>query len=151
MTDNEAQRPEGKLLGDAIKRSPLSARKIAGSIGISDTRLRHIVNGYQPAGNGQRIIVVGPAATLARAAAVLEVTADQLDQAGRSDAAEILRAGPDLEREPVTPSNIDRIIDRLDDLEARLDDLEQRLPVPGPNLSAVAKTGAVEPDDVEFQ
>lgn len=86
----EHQLPEGRLLEDAMKKAGLSARKVATEMGISDTRLRHIVNGYQPIGNGQVINVVGPPETLARAAHTLGVTADQLREAGRSDAAEVL-------------------------------------------------------------
>lgn len=84
------QRPEGVLIANALKRSGLSARKAASAAGISDTRLRHIITGYQPAGGGSRIPVVAPADTLARIAFSLSILEDELRQAGRSDAADIL-------------------------------------------------------------
>lgn len=55
---------------------------------MSDTRWRHIVNGYQPVGRGEAIQVVAPAATLARMARVVGVTAEELRGVGRDDAAE---------------------------------------------------------------
>lgn len=85
------QRPEGKLLADALRRSGRSARRAAGDMGLSDTRLRHIINGYQPVGRGQVIEVVGPAETVAKAAEVLGVTPGDLEKAGRADAAKFLR------------------------------------------------------------
>lgn len=95
MPENDYQRPEGKLLGDAMKRTGKSARKLAPDTGLTDSRLRHIVNGYQPAGQGQKIVVIAPADTLARIARAFGVTADQLENAGRSDAADLLRGMPD--------------------------------------------------------
>jgi hypothetical protein len=92
MDDKPEQPPEGRLLAAALRRSGRSARSVAKEMGISDTRLRHIINGYQPVGRGQTVTVVGPAETVARAAAVLKVTPDDLAQAGRPDAGELLRA-----------------------------------------------------------
>jgi transcriptional regulator with XRE-family HTH domain len=91
MADTDHQRPEGKLLGDAMKRDGRSARKIAEEIGLSDSRLRHIVNGYQPVGQGGRIGIKGPASTIARAAIVLGITPAELETADRDDAADELR------------------------------------------------------------
>jgi len=90
MAEKEHQRPEGRLLGDALRRSGMSARQAAPLAHISDTRLRHIINGYQPY-QGQQLKVVGPADTVARIARVVGVTPDQLAAAGRPDAAAILR------------------------------------------------------------
>lgn len=94
MEDHEYQRPEGKLLGAAMARTGKSVRKIAAGMGISDSRLRHIVNGYQPVGRGQKVEVVAPAATLARIADKLGITPNDLVAAGREDAAELLRTMP---------------------------------------------------------
>lgn len=81
--------PEGRLIRDAVKRSGVSMRKTALEAGLSDTRLRQIVNGYQPAG-GQYIPVVAPAETIARIATVVGVGYQQLVAAGRQDAADVL-------------------------------------------------------------
>jgi Helix-turn-helix domain len=83
-----AQRPEGRLIGAAAERDSRSVRQLAAKAGISDTRWRHIVTGSQPAGQGSYITVVAPAETLARMARVVGVTADELRQAGREDAAD---------------------------------------------------------------
>lgn len=79
--------PEATVLKRALNAQPLSARKIAERVGISDTRLRHIVNGYQPVGQGQYLAVRAPDATIARIAEVLDVSPDELRAAGRAEAA----------------------------------------------------------------
>lgn len=126
MAENEYQRPEGKVLGDAMKRSGKSARKIAPDTGLTDSRLRHIVNGYQPVGQGQKIVVVAPAETLARVAQALGVSADQLDEAGRSDAADLLRDMPEPIKETPEPNVAEmmrEILQRQRAMEQRLDEL----------------------------
>ncbi|MGL3805885.1 helix-turn-helix domain-containing protein [Paeniglutamicibacter sp. R2-26] len=82
--------PEGQLIANAQKRLGLSARKAAMLAGISDSRWRHIVNGYQPVGQGQVIPVRAPADTLARMAHVVGVSPKELAESGRADAAEEL-------------------------------------------------------------
>jgi hypothetical protein len=82
VTEVPAQRPEGALIEQVREaRAPrLSIRAAA------------IVSGYQSAGAGQYITVVGPAETIARMAKVVGVTAEQLMEAGREDAAaELMR------------------------------------------------------------
>jgi transcriptional regulator with XRE-family HTH domain len=68
----------------------MSARKAAELAGISDTRWRNIVNGYQAIGQGQSIPIIAPAETLARMARVVGVTGDQLAAAGRADVKDVL-------------------------------------------------------------
>jgi hypothetical protein len=87
VTEVPEQQPEGRLISEALKRSGRSARGAAATAGISDTRWRHIVSGYQPAGAGNYIPVSAPAETLARMAQAVGVTPDQLADAGRGDAA----------------------------------------------------------------
>ena len=90
---NEPAMPaEGRLIDAALKAAvpKLSMRRAAEAAGMSDGRWRQIVKGYQGTGSG-RIPVVAPADTLARMALVVGVTPDELDGAGRSDAAESLR------------------------------------------------------------
>lgn len=88
MEERDYERPEGALIKAAAKRARLSMRKLASAVGISDTRIRHIVNGYQPVGHGQVIEIVAPADTLARIAEAAGVTQDEMREAGRPDAAD---------------------------------------------------------------
>lgn len=84
------QRPEGALIANAIGNLGLSRRQAAGAIGISEGRLRQIINGYLSAGRGHYIEVVAPADTLMRIAIVLKISRAQLAAAGRADAAEAM-------------------------------------------------------------
>lgn len=90
MADKPAQPAEGTLLQRALIRARLSARAAADKAGISEGRWRQIVNGYQSA-RGNHIPVRAPAATLAHMARALDVTPDELVEAGRADAADVLR------------------------------------------------------------
>lgn len=104
VTEVPEQRPEGALIERAREaRSPrLSIRAAAEAAGLSDGRWRQIVNGYQSAGASQYITVVGPAETIARMAKVVGVTAEQLSEVGRGDAAgELLRLNQSIESRPV--------------------------------------------------
>jgi hypothetical protein len=82
--------PEALLLQAALRRMGLSARQAAKRVPISDTRWRHIVSGYQPAGPGHKVPVIATPDTLARMAKVVGVTPQQLTEAGREDAAAVL-------------------------------------------------------------
>lgn len=85
--------PPEALLIDSAQKSvipKLSMRKAAEMAGISEGRWRQIVKGYQGTGTG-RLPVVAPDETVARMALVVGVTADQLEDAGRPDAARVLR------------------------------------------------------------
>lgn len=68
------QRPEGRLLAEALKRSKLSARKAAALAGMSDGRWGQIVRGYQTMGDAVYAPVRAPAETLARMAQVVGLT-----------------------------------------------------------------------------
>lgn len=83
--------PEGALIRRAMIRKGVNAPDVADQAGITAGRWRHIVNGAQPLGGGKYNRVVAPAATLARMARAVDVTPEQLEQAGRRDAAEVLR------------------------------------------------------------
>lgn len=112
VTDRPPQRPEGALIQEAAKRSRKSARVLAANAGISDTRWRHIVNGYQPHGQGVYLAVKAPADTLARMAAAVGVSAEELYNVGRADAAAELAhlpaagVGSDEERERQQAENL---------------------------------------------
>jgi hypothetical protein len=89
VTEVPEQRPEGALIEQVREaRTPrLSIRAAATEAGISEGRWRQIVSGYQSAGAGQFITVIGPPETIARMAKVVGVTAEQLMDVGREDAA----------------------------------------------------------------
>lgn len=119
MTDQPTQPPEGRLIAAALKRSGLSARAAAQRAGISDARWRQIVSGYQTV-SGTRVPVRAPADTLARMAQVVGVTAEQLADDGREDAADELRdLGPIEEPEP-EPSIADLAAQLAEERRARL-------------------------------
>lgn len=143
MEDAEYQRPEGRLIAAALAVQPDSVRKVASRIGISDARLRQIVNGYQPVGKGQRVEVIGTAGRLASIARELGIRADQLREAGRPDAASLLEALTGDKSDPRTrtaaknwrnresehiASNfetvLEAVLERLDQIEERLDRLD---------------------------
>lgn len=83
--------PEGLLIQRAMVRKGVNATDVAAGAGITPGRWRHIVNGAQPLGGGRYHPVRAPAATLARMALAVDVTPEELEAAGRPDAAEVLR------------------------------------------------------------
>jgi transcriptional regulator with XRE-family HTH domain len=89
-----AERPEpppwGALIIRALHATGLSAREAARRAGLSEGRWRQITGGYQVVSPGVYAQVRGPAATLARMAAVAGVSAGELRAAGRDDAAQAL-------------------------------------------------------------
>lgn len=92
MEQRPEQPPEGKLIADAADRLSLSIREAARRAGISYGRWRQIVMGYQNVSPGVFAQVHAPAKTLARMAAVVGVTAGQMESEGRRpDAAEFMR------------------------------------------------------------
>jgi transcriptional regulator with XRE-family HTH domain len=88
------ERPEppawGALIAAALVSAGLSAREAARRAGLSEGRWRQITSGYQVVSPGVYAEVRGPAATLAKMAAVAGVTPEELRAAGRADAAEVL-------------------------------------------------------------
>ena len=70
----------------------MSISEAAKAAGMSESRWRQITKGFQQATPDTRIPVAAPARTLARMARAVGATADEIDAAGRSDAAGIMRA-----------------------------------------------------------
>jgi hypothetical protein len=114
MEERPDQRPEGKLIAASAERLDLSIREAAKRAGISYGRWRQIVTGYQNVSPGSVAAVRAPARTLAKMAAVVGITAEQMETDGqRPDAAEILRemlrgeasedSRPDTPRERTLP------------------------------------------------
>jgi transcriptional regulator with XRE-family HTH domain len=91
MPDKPSQRPEGALIEKALKKLGISARQIAPRAELTEGRWRQIVNGYASAGANQYNKVRAPADTLARMAAAVGVSPEQLEEADRADAATELR------------------------------------------------------------
>lgn len=134
---DEPQAPaEGRLI-DAAQKSAvpkLSMRQAAAAAGISEGRWRQIVKGYQGTGSG-RIPVVAPDETVARMALAVGITADQLNEAGRPKAADVLRLlvadsdQPDVELKQVST-------DRL------LSEIRRRIEGVGYGLEVAQESGA---------
>ncbi len=101
--ESPPQQPEGALLHAAQQASGRSIRTAAEQAGMSDARWRQIIKGSMQV-QGNVVSVVAPAHTLARMAHVVGVTADQLREVGRADAADALEnIDPvDLGQEPQT-------------------------------------------------
>ncbi len=87
MADRPEPPPWGAVIAAALKRAGLSAREASRRAGISEGRWRQIASGYQVVSPGVYTAVRGPAATLAKMAAVAGVTVAELCEAGREDAA----------------------------------------------------------------
>lgn len=92
MSQRPEQPREGALIKASLKRTGKSARKAAREAGMSEGRWRQIVDGYQIVSAGVYAPVRGPAETVARMASVAGVLPDDLEAAGRGDAAAELRA-----------------------------------------------------------
>jgi transcriptional regulator with XRE-family HTH domain len=107
MPDRPEPPPWGALITAALARENLSAREAARRAGLSEGRWRQITGGYQVVSPGVYAPVRGPAATLAKMAAVAGVTADQLRAAGREDAASLLDQRQDSR--PAADEMIDRV------------------------------------------
>lgn len=106
MTERPEPPPWGALISAALAREGISARAGARRAGLSEGRWRQITSGYQVVSPGVYAQVRGPAGTLARMAAVVGVTPEQLRAAGRDDAAQVL-AGK-LDR-----THTDEIVERV--------------------------------------
>ncbi|WP_114202352.1 hypothetical protein [Janibacter anophelis] len=131
MKKSQYQRPEGRLIEEELKATGRSVRSIAPKVGVSDTRLRHIINGYQPAGAGQVIEVKAPAETLARLAIAVGLADIQMTWAGRDDAAQLMAAmdsgGDVTDPAPDTtaPATRGELLDLRKELLARIERLER--------------------------
>lgn len=90
MTDRPEAPPEGTLLKRALVTMRISQREAARRSGISETRWRQLVSGYQVVSR-EKVPVRSPDDTLARMARAVGVTAEQLEEAGRGGAAAVLR------------------------------------------------------------
>jgi len=89
QTPRPAPPPWGALITKAQRSAGLSAREAARRAGISEGRWRQITAGYQIVSPGSHAPVTGPPATVAKMAAAVGLTAVDLTEAGRPDAAEV--------------------------------------------------------------
>jgi len=117
MDTRPEQPPEGRLIADAADRLTLSIREAARRAGLSYGRWRQITAGYQNVSPGVYAPVRAPAKTLAKMAAVVGITAGQMETEGqRPDAAEIMRREPQpapLAAVPAAPLSFERGQDDL--------------------------------------
>ena len=106
-----AERPDppawGTVISAALGRAGLSAREAARRADLSEGRWRQITGGYQVVSPGVYAPVRGPAATLAKMAAVAGVSPAELRAAGREDAAALLASQP--ASQPAADDLIDRV------------------------------------------
>jgi hypothetical protein len=99
MTERPEPPPWGALISAALASEGISAREASRRAGLSEGRWRQITGGYQVVSPGIYAEVRGPAATVARMAAVAGVTPAQLRAAGRDDAAKMLASQRDRKQE----------------------------------------------------
>lgn len=112
MTERPTPPPEGKLIADALKRLHMSQREAAKRSGISESRWRQIVSGYQKIGDTY-VPVRGPADTVARMASVVRLAPHLLSEAKRPDvAAEMAHAHDQIDGSEI-PSGADPHLRRL--------------------------------------
>ncbi|MFG1805102.1 helix-turn-helix domain-containing protein [Streptomyces sp. NPDC049040] len=90
MTEGPDAPPEGLLIKRAQLAARLSQREAARRAGLSEARWRQLVSGFQLVSR-TRVPVRSPDETLARMARAVGVSAEQLEAAGRGDAADALR------------------------------------------------------------
>jgi hypothetical protein len=89
---------EGSLIEKAAKATGRSIRQLAANAGMSDTRWRQVIKGWQNGPSGEPIAVHPPALTLARMALIVGLKPDELREANRGDAADLLdRMGDGLD------------------------------------------------------
>lgn len=114
------QTPEGRLIEKAATYSGQSARALAANAGMSDTRWRQVIRGWQQGPGGTQVEARASAVTLARMALAVGVKAQELAEAGREDAAQQLQrieaelqSGSSGSRSPAAGS-ADSIADEID-------------------------------------
>jgi transcriptional regulator with XRE-family HTH domain len=121
MNERPAPPPEGRLIALAQKRARLSGRKAADKSGMSEGHWRAIVNGSRSIAKGVWVPVRAPAETLARMARVVGVTAEQLEQAGRPDAATELREQTGGNERPSNLELANQLRQQIAELRAAMD------------------------------
>lgn len=86
------QRPEGALIEAALNQAvpKVSQRELARRVGMSEGRIRQILNGYQSQG-GVVFPIIGPPDTVARMAVAAGLTPAQMREVGRDDVADAMR------------------------------------------------------------
>ncbi|UWE07501.1 helix-turn-helix domain-containing protein [Actinacidiphila bryophytorum] len=102
MTERPEAPPEGALLKRALVAARISQREAARRSGISETRWRQLVSGYQVVSRN-KVPVRSPDETLARMARAVGVTAEELEEADRGKAAAVLREAEADADNPAAP------------------------------------------------
>jgi transcriptional regulator with XRE-family HTH domain len=128
MTERPAEPPEGQLIKAALTASPLTQRAAAKRAGISDTRWRQIVSGYQAIG-GQKVPFRSRDETLARMARAVGVSPEQLEAVGRAGAAAALREVEVAEQEAESVTLPTDSQARVDERWHMLEALLRRAPI----------------------
>jgi transcriptional regulator with XRE-family HTH domain len=149
MTERPEPAEWGALITAALARQGLSAREAARRAGLSEGRWRQITSGYQVVSPGVYAEVRGPAGTVARMAAVVGLTPDQLRAAGRPDAADALASLRGQQTE--AGAELLERVRAMDEGQARelLAAIAQQLGISLPELTAGDPGGAGDADDGE--
>lgn len=118
--------PEGELITEALGRirPKLSVREAARRAGISEGWWRQVVRGYQPLKGGGKAPMTGSAETIAAMANVVGLTPEQLEEAGRGDAAEELYA---IREAPTARDTTDPLGGLPNDPAERIAELRRRV------------------------
>lgn len=145
MTETPEPPPEAQLIEQNRKtRTRLSIRKAAEHSGISEGRWRQIAKGYTSVAAGVKAPAIAPDVTLSRMALASQTTADELESAGRADAAELVRQYWQGNSMPLMDTAPHVTLADASDAEI-LDELKKRLKQGG--LAIQALTPAIEGDD----
>lgn len=94
------------MIEEAARATGRSIRSLAANAGLSDTRWRQIVKGWQPGPDGTKLEVHAPAMTLAKMAIVVGLEPEQLAQTGRTDAADLVGRFGDLAKTDSITSDV---------------------------------------------
>jgi len=139
MTTSGNEKPaEARLIEAARQAKALSARKAAKLAGISEGRWRQIEKGEQLAGSGYSIPVVAPDQTIARMSMVVGVSAEQLREAGRENAADamVFMAGMQAENDwQKVGTVLDRLVGMREELGRIIDELSRGGKQDGPAVA----------------
>jgi hypothetical protein len=106
------------MIDEATKASGRSVRALAANAGMSDTRWRQVVKGVQPGPGGKLVEARASATSLARMAIAVGLSPEQLEQAGRDDAAEAQRRfAREMQDNSVVPLPVGSTVSGMDEIE----------------------------------
>lgn len=156
-TEKPVRPAEGALLRDARTARGMSIEQAARAAGYSGSRWRQIESGYATVEAGVYRAIKARPDTLATMARAVGITPDQLDRAGRPDAAEHLRLlehtpSPDTPESPVrvvTVSHRDSLARAFIGMVGKADDRTAQMAYAAA-IAALREAGIPVPEEPEF-